>query len=139
MRPHGRAQVNPEAPRAFAVCDRCAVWYNHYELRFQLDYRGLKLQNLRILVCERCYDDPQPQLKPKLIGPDPLPVLNARPESFYVDETDLIVSDTGDFYVTDTGLNIETHTTSIRPGSSTVTGMSSLDFIDKASMIGTVV
>jgi hypothetical protein len=81
-RPHGRAQVNPDAPRAFATCDRCKFLYNHNALRFQFDYRGPRLANLRILVCETCYDKPQPQLKPVLITQDPIPILNARPEDY---------------------------------------------------------
>ena len=87
-RPHGRAQVDPENPRALAVCQRCSFWYNHDDLRWQWDYRGISLQNLRILVCETCYDDPQPQLKPRILPPDPLPVINARVEPFYIDEVD---------------------------------------------------
>lgn len=54
----------------------------------QWDYRGNSLANLRLLVCETCLDVPQPQLKPRVIGPDPLPIINARPEQFFIDETD---------------------------------------------------
>lgn len=86
-RPHGRATVNPTAPRAFARCDRCGFLYNHADLRFQYDYRGPRLTNLRFLVCETCYDKPQPQLKPLLLTQDPLPVINARPENYLYAET----------------------------------------------------
>lgn len=82
----GRAITNPDAPRAFAVCDRCGMWYNHDQLQWQYDYRGRMLQNIRILVCEECLDDPQPQLKPRLLPPDPLPIANARIEPFCYDE-----------------------------------------------------
>jgi hypothetical protein len=89
MRPHGRrALVDPENPRAFGVCDRCGQWVNHCNLQWQWDYRGNSLANLRILVCEICLDEPNPQLKPRIIGPDPLPIINARPETFFIDETD---------------------------------------------------
>jgi hypothetical protein len=81
-RPHGRAQVNPTAPRAFGRCDRCGFIYNHGDLRFQFDYRGPRLTNLRFLVCETCYDTPQPQLKPIMVTQDPLPVINMRPEDY---------------------------------------------------------
>lgn len=84
----GRATTNPTAPRAFAVCDRCGMWYNHDQLRFQHDYRGRSLANIRILVCETCEDEPQPQLKPRIIPPDPLPIINARVEQFCEDEVD---------------------------------------------------
>ncbi len=84
----GRARTNPNAPQAFAVCDRCARWFNHVDLRWQFDYRGRNLQNIRILVCESCEDEPQPQLKPRIIPPDPVPIANARVEPFCYDETD---------------------------------------------------
>jgi len=83
----GRARTDVNNPKAFAVCDRCGIWYNHSDLNWQFDYRGRTLQNIRILVCEICMDEPQPQLKPRIIPPDPLPVLNARTEPFCQDET----------------------------------------------------
>jgi hypothetical protein len=105
-RPHGRAKVNPTSPRAFAVCERCGFWYNHINLQWQLEYRGTKLANLRKLVCDDCLDVPQPQLKPLVIGPDPVPIMNARPETivtvtttvsatYSMLETDQLVSCTG--------------------------------------------
>ena len=90
FRPHGRAKVNPNSPRAFARCDRCGFWYNHIDLKFQYDYRGPQLQNLRFLVCDRCYDKPQAQLKPIILTEDPLPIMNARPEDFIAAEVDYI-------------------------------------------------
>jgi len=81
-RPHGRATVNANSPKAFARCDRCGFIYNHSQLQFQFDYRGPQLQNLRFLVCEPCLDKPQPQLKPLILTEDPLPVINARPEDY---------------------------------------------------------
>lgn len=86
-RPHGRARVNPDSPRAFARCDRCGFLYNHADLRWQYDYRGPKLTNIRFLVCQPCYDKPQPQLKPVMITQDPIPILNARPENYAYAET----------------------------------------------------
>jgi hypothetical protein len=89
-RPHGRAQVNPDSPRAFARCDRCGFLYNHYYLRFQYDYRGPQLANLRFLVCAECYDTPQPQLKPIILTQDPPPIVNPRPEDYtYANSSDV--------------------------------------------------
>lgn len=82
MRAHGRASVDPSNPRAFACCDRCQIWFNHADLRYQHDYRGRNLRNLRLLVCENCYDQPQPQLRPRIIPPDPLPIKDPRPERY---------------------------------------------------------
>jgi len=84
----GRAVTNPSAPAAHAICDRCGFRYNHCDLQWQHDYRGRTLQNIRILVCETCLDDPQPQLKPRIISPDPLPIMNARVEQFCYSSVD---------------------------------------------------
>lgn len=102
-RPHGRASVDQTSPKAFAVCQRCGLWYNHRDLNWQYDYRGKQLQNLNLLVCELCYDTPQEQLRPLVLPPDPLPIINARPESFYIDETDVRVTMSGGIRVTMTG------------------------------------
>ena len=82
----GRARVNPSSPEAFAVCDRCNFWYNHVDLQWQTEWRGDKLQNIRILVCQRCLDVPFELNRPLHLPPDPPPVRDARPENFYVDE-----------------------------------------------------
>lgn len=81
-RPHARVQVSAKNPRAAGICDRCGIPINHYKLRWQFDFAGLRLQNLRVLVCDRCYDAPQRQLGAKILGPDPIPIFNARPEPF---------------------------------------------------------
>ena len=83
----GRARADATNPDAFKVCDRCAMWYNASDLKFQYDYRGRSLANIRILVCDTCYDTPQPQLKPRIIPPDPVPIQNARTELFAQYET----------------------------------------------------
>jgi len=46
------------------------------------------LQNLRILVCNRCLDIPQEQLRAIVLPPDPQPIINARPELYAEDSTD---------------------------------------------------
>lgn len=102
-RPHGRATVNGNAPSAFARCDRCGFIYNHKALQFQFDYRGPRLTNLRILVCQPCYDKPQPQLKPIMTTQDPLPVINARPEDYAYANNDYRVTEAGAFRVTEGG------------------------------------
>ena len=69
-----------EKPFPWAYCDRCGMRYLHQDLEYQFDFRGNKLANLRILVCRRtCIDVPQDQLRVVVIGPDPIPVVNARP------------------------------------------------------------
>lgn len=109
-RPHGHAHVNPRAPRAFAVCDRCARWFNHDQLAWQLEYAGPNLQNLRLLVCRECLDVPQPQLKPRILPPDPMPVMNARPEPFAYDNASWITTESGIPIDTEDGNRLITET-----------------------------
>jgi hypothetical protein len=101
----GRAQIDSSSPSAAAVCDRCGFVYNHKNLRWQWDYRGRSLANTRILVCETCLDTPQPQLKPRILPPDPVSISNARPERYREYETNTRVTqgDSVDFW---TGLPI---------------------------------
>lgn len=97
----GRARVSPQNPRAFAVCDRHGGWVNLEDLRPQFDYRGLKLQNLGIMVCSRCYDKPSPQLRPIILPPDPVPVMNPRPENFAAAENNYLSTEGGDHMTTE--------------------------------------
>lgn len=90
MRPYGRAEISPTRPRARGVCDRCGFIYNHDQLRWEYDWRGPRLQNLRILVCEPCRDTPQQNgQRTILIPPDPVPIQNARPEYYVGDNNPL--------------------------------------------------
>jgi len=84
----GRARTSARDPRAFAVCDRCAIWYNHYQLKWQYDWAGASLINKRILVCDTCYDEPQNQLRAIVLPADPMPIINPRVEPYAWDETD---------------------------------------------------
>jgi hypothetical protein len=84
MRPHGHARVNARSPEAAGICDRCSRLWSHRDLRWQWGWQGLRLQNLRILVCAECYDIPNRQQGAKPVSSDPLPIYNARPEPFTV-------------------------------------------------------
>lgn len=83
----GRARTSPSNPRAFGVCDRCGMWYNRDTLAWQMDWRGATLQNTRVLVCGRCNDDQQQQLRAIVIPADPVPIMNPRVETYVSDET----------------------------------------------------
>jgi hypothetical protein len=87
MRAHGRAKVNSRSPEAFAICDNCGFLYNHSELRWQLQWSGNKLVNLRQLVCRRCNDIPQTQLRAIVLPADPVPVQNPRVNNWQQAET----------------------------------------------------
>ena len=88
MRPHGRAKVSTRNPEAFAICDACGFLYNHSELRFQFQWSGNKLVNLKQLVCRRCNDIPQTQLRAIVLPADPMPILNPRVNNWQAASTD---------------------------------------------------
>ena len=79
------ASVDAGNPRARAVCDRCSFVYNHHQLRWQFQYAGPQLKNLRILVCESCYDLPNEQLRTIILPSDPVPISDPRPEQYISD------------------------------------------------------
>jgi len=103
---HGRAKTSPSSPRAYAVCQRCGIWVNHVDLAWQFEWTGPRLQNLHLLVCDRCLDQPQPQLKTRIIPADPTPIMWALPENFYVDENTFLVTNDNLSIVTNDGLQI---------------------------------
>ena len=84
----GRARTSSSNPQAFGVCDRCGIWYNLVNLRWQYDWRGATMQNIRLLVCNTCYDTPQEQLRAIVLPADPTPVVNPRVEPYAWDEID---------------------------------------------------
>jgi len=91
----GRARTDPRSPRAHAICDRCGFRYNFQDLNWQYDWRGAALQNLRILVCGRCKDVPDEQLRAIVLPADPTPIINARVEPFTADEGANFLTPTG--------------------------------------------
>jgi hypothetical protein len=83
----GRARTSSTNPQAHAICDRCGFRYNHVDLKWQYDWRGAQLQNIKILVCQQCYDTPQNQLRSIVVPADPTPIINARVQDFAGAET----------------------------------------------------
>ena len=94
MRTHGRARVSAKNPQAFAICDRCAMLYNHVDLQWQYDWAGASLINKRMLVCQPCLDTPQQQLRAIILPADPVPIVNPRVEPYAFDETDDLMAST---------------------------------------------
>lgn len=102
-------QVDPDDPRAEGICDRCGFRWNLYRLTWQYDYQGTsQLQNTRLLVCDRCYDKPQPQLSPYILPPDPPPIYNARPEPYVMDEASWLLTQDGSIITTQDGVDMTT-------------------------------
>lgn len=74
----GRARINASSPESAGQCDRCSAVVSFRDMLWQRDWRGATLQNIRLLVCQRCLDTPQPQLRSITLPPDPTPIINAR-------------------------------------------------------------
>lgn len=78
--PHNQnCPTDTRYPRPVSFCDRCNHEYYLDDLPYQYDWRGASLQNLHLRVCERCLDIPNDQLRPIIIGPDPVPLVDPRP------------------------------------------------------------
>lgn len=101
--PTGRARVNSRSPEAQGVCDRCYLNFSLRDLKWQHQWSGMKLQNMRLLVCKECLDVPQIQLKTIIIPPDPVPVLNPRPESYDVTVNNFLETQAGQSLATEDG------------------------------------
>lgn len=87
MRRHPRrASVNPTAPRAWRTSDRNGMVGTHAKMVWQYDWAGLELINKRILIHPDELDKPQRQLGTLILPPDPVPIMNARPEQYAIDE-----------------------------------------------------
>jgi hypothetical protein len=84
----GRAKINSRNPQAAAICDACGFAYSHSELRWQMQWSGNKLVNLKQLVCRRCNDIPNQQLRAIVLPADPMPVMNPRVPNYVAASTD---------------------------------------------------
>jgi hypothetical protein len=84
----GRARTSLKRPQAHAICDRCGARYNHADLKWQMEWRGATLQNIRVLVCDHCYDTPQENVRSIVLPADPTPIINARVQDFDLAEND---------------------------------------------------
>lgn len=76
---HGFAVVDINNLDAFAFCDRCGQLWNHSNLRWQYEWTGTRLTNLKLLVCPNCLDKPNPQLRTIRLPADPIPIKDPRP------------------------------------------------------------
>jgi len=103
--PKGHAKVDPLHPAAFAICDQCGFQYNHRDLRWEVQWFGNQIRKTGFLVCPTCWDHPNPTLRPKVLPPDPVPILNPRKEYIPVDVSnesgDPLVAENGSFLVTE--------------------------------------
>lgn len=85
----GRAKINSRSPQAAAQCDNCGFIYSHSDLVFQREWAGNQLINTRQLVCRKCNDVPNQQLRTLVIPADPMPVMNPRVPNWRAAETNV--------------------------------------------------
>ena len=125
----GRARTSSSNPQAHAICDRCGFRYNWVDLKWQYDWRGASMQNLRLLVCDDCYDVPQEQLRAIVVPADPTPIVNARVQDFVVAETNtrytsgsnlVPISGTGNGYTATLTLSVPDSFPAIAVGSTVI-------------------
>lgn len=83
----GRAKISSRNPTAAGVCDACQFVYQLSELRWQMAWSGNRLVNLKQLVCRRCNDLPNQQLRAIVLPADPMPVMNPRVNNWQAAET----------------------------------------------------
>jgi hypothetical protein len=88
----GRARTSARNPQAHAICDRCGFRYNHVNLKWQYDWRGASMMNIRLLVCNTCYDAPQEQLRAIVVPADPVPINQPRLQDFVAAESNTRVT-----------------------------------------------
>jgi hypothetical protein len=75
-------KIDVNNPQAAAVCDGCGFQVNRSSLTKHMQYKGgMTPQWDGLLVCGTCDDVPQPYFKRLVLFPDPVPVVNPRPEA----------------------------------------------------------
>lgn len=101
--PYGHARINARAPDAFGICSRCEFLFNLNALGWQFEWAGSQLQNKQIMVCRKCMDVPQQQLRTFILSADPVPVMNAQPPNYNAMEVDYRVTQDDQFRTTQDG------------------------------------
>lgn len=105
------AEVDSENPNAFAMCGRCGFLTNIDKMVWQYSYEGsMSPQNTQILTCGRsgCLDPLNAQDAPIILPPDPLPVFNARPYPYTLEESSWLLTEDGSILTTEAGVAIGT-------------------------------
>lgn len=100
----GHAKVSQIDPKAWGTCDRCGFNFNLHELQQQMQWAGPAMVRKSSRVCSRCMDRPSEHMRTVDRGPDPLPIHNARPEPYTLDETDFRIDESGIQRVTESDI-----------------------------------
>ncbi len=76
-----RIKIDVKDPRGLAICDGCGLPTMHYHLREKKEYRGgMSPVGTGLMVCAQCDDVPQPYFQRQVLRPDPVPLVNPRPD-----------------------------------------------------------
>lgn len=109
FRPHPKYASNSAKNGPWTTCDVCGFIDSHSRMQWQYDYRGGNSPvNVRILKCPRCVDALRFQAKLVILPPDPRPIMNTRPESYVVDETNWLTTQDSEIIDTQAGDNFIT-------------------------------
>lgn len=83
-RPKGKhVTIDSTSPKALGVCDYSGLLFNRCDLVRQFEWRGEALVWTGYYVGKPYVDIPNPQLKPPILPPDPVPVKDPRPPQYF--------------------------------------------------------
>jgi hypothetical protein len=72
---HGKhVHINRYAPCSVGICDKTQQIFLHKDLCRQMEWRGNTLEWTGLLVGRPHLDKPNPQLRPNILPPDPVPI-----------------------------------------------------------------
>lgn len=78
-RPHGKhVNINEDNPQALGICDYSGFVFKRCEMVRQMEWRGNRLVWTGFIVGPPYADMPNEQLRPPILRPDPVPVINPR-------------------------------------------------------------
>ncbi len=78
-RPKGKhVRISQSAPQALGICDYTGFVFNRKDLVRQMEWRGNALVWTGFLVGIPYVDEPNQQLRPPILPPDPVPVMYPR-------------------------------------------------------------
>jgi len=78
-RPKGKyVAINENSPAALGVCDYSGFTFKREDLEKQMEWRGNALVWTGYMVGRPFLDEPNEQLRPPILPPDPIPVQNPR-------------------------------------------------------------
>lgn len=82
-RPKGKhVNININSPEALGICDYSGFVHLRKDLIRQMEWRGNRLVWTGYYVGRSYLDQPNPQLQPPILPPDPVSVKDPRPQFF---------------------------------------------------------